>query len=417
MKSLSLSKDIIRQYCEALDSLRTGSTSAPVALPVLSAENPLHPLGEQITALQSHMLQQQDEAERLRLIITHISSRHLITDVLDEIFEAFRQIIPYDRIGCALLSDDGTKARALWSRSNYEGPDSLPEGYTEKLAGSSLQTILETGQPRIINDLQAYLEEHPASASTRLILESGIRSSLTCPLVADHQPVGFLFFSSREKHCYSHAHQRLFRQIAEQVSLTLGKSRLYQQVNALYEELLQAQLQLREKATHDHLTGIWNRGAIIEYLGKQIHQCDRSNDDLSVIMIDVDHFKSINDRFGHPVGDAVLKMVARGISSDLRGNDCVGRFGGEEFLVTCIGASGTAALGIAERICEVIGNMAFMFQGQPVSITISAGVACRDNQDREPLDSLLYRADEMLYQAKDQGRNTVCLDQRKTKDP
>ncbi len=171
-------------------------------------------------------------------------------------------------------------------------------------------------------------------------------------------------------------------------------------------------MQLREQATHDHLTGIWNRGAIIEHLGKQIPQCDRSNDSLSVIMIDVDHFKAINDRFGHPVGDAVLKMVARGISNGLRGNDCVGRFGGEEFLVTCNGANGSSALGIAERICEIIANMSFMFQGQSVSITLSAGVACRDNQDREPLDSLLCRADEMLYQAKRQGRNTVCLDQR-----
>jgi hypothetical protein len=111
-----------------------------------------------------------------------VNSGLLLDQVLDYVFESFDPIIPYDRIGVTLLEDDGNVARAHWARSRAS-KIRLKNGYSAPMAGSSLRAIIETGEPRILNDLEAYLREHPGSVSTRTIVSEGMRSSLTCPLM------------------------------------------------------------------------------------------------------------------------------------------------------------------------------------------------------------------------------------------
>jgi len=115
------------------------------------------------------------------------------------------------------------------------------------MAGSSLERVLATGEPRILDDLEAYLAAHPRSESTRLIVAEGVRSSLTCPLVANGKPVGFLFFSSRERGTYRRAHVELFMEIAGQLALIVEKSRLYE----LLLELDQVKNRFLGMAAHD----------------------------------------------------------------------------------------------------------------------------------------------------------------------
>lgn len=147
----------------------------------------------------------------------------LLEDVLNDIFDGFRAVIPYDRIGFALIDEGNVTAR--WARSDFERVE-LFVGYSLPLENTTLGSILEAKKPRIINDLVAYLEERPDSESTRLLIDEGVRSSLTCPLFVEGQPVGFLFFSSDEVGTYSDVHTATFERIAGQIAAVIEKGRL-----------------------------------------------------------------------------------------------------------------------------------------------------------------------------------------------
>src|SRR5512140_1984315 len=156
--------------------------SFDVRLP-LEAQNGLGELSLALCSMAESVGRRIDEAARLSDLAQKVNAGLMLGDVLGHVFASFRSVIPYERIGFSVLDEDRSHVRAVWARS-LAGPTRLPPGYHARLSGSSLQKILETGRPRILNDLPAYLEDHPGSESTRLILAEGIRSSLTCPLVA-----------------------------------------------------------------------------------------------------------------------------------------------------------------------------------------------------------------------------------------
>jgi len=192
-------------------------------------EDQVAQLGKALVDLRQTLEKRFSELTTLCKITEQINAGVVLDDVLNQVYETFQPIIPYDRIGLSLLENEGRQVRARWVRS--ESPAThLPIGYEAPLEGSSLQQIIDSGRPRILNDLEAYLEAHPQSHSTRLIVKEGVRSSLTCPLVAKGKPIGFLFFSSRERETYKDVHVGVFNQIAGQLSVIIEKGRLYQQL-------------------------------------------------------------------------------------------------------------------------------------------------------------------------------------------
>lgn len=158
-------------------------------------------------------------------------------------------------------------------------------------------------------------------------------------------------------------------------------------------------------AVRDELTGLYNRRFLLEFLGRETARTLRSGGAYSVCLIDIDHFKSINDSFGHAAGDSVLKHFAATTGADMRGADVLGRLGGEEFLVVLPNTDIQGAVNSAERIRRAV--EASTFPGLPAGrkVTVTAGVA-RSTANENP-SALLARADRALYQGKDAGRNTI----------
>jgi two-component system, cell cycle response regulator len=174
----------------------------------------------------------------------------------------------------------------------------------------------------------------------------------------------------------------------------------------LNAELIEAQIRLEVQAHTDALTGLPNRRAIVDLLEKELQRSRREHTALAVGMIDIDHFKRVNDEYGHASGDAVLCELARRMRSALRPYDDVGRFGGEEFLVVVPGVSTSELRELLERLREVVHEAPFTADGRGLAVTVSLGGA---EHSGESMDALIARADDALYVAKARGRDLVVL--------
>lgn len=205
-------------------------------------------LGAALQELAHSLDQRLLETEQLGRITTQINQGLLLDEILDGVFDSFHGVIPYNRIGFSLVGDEGKSVVARWARTDLEEMY-LGAGFRAPLEGSSLHRILATGEPRIINDLESYLESKPDSQSTRLIVAEGLRSSLTCPLIVNGQPVGFMFFSSSSPNRYSSDHVSVFRSIAAQLSVIVEKGRLASDLDAKKQEVEQQNQDLRRLDT------------------------------------------------------------------------------------------------------------------------------------------------------------------------
>lgn len=396
-----MSDERIARYREAIEALRQGRFD--VTIPD-GGEGETGRLGAALAALAAALKRRSERASALNRITQRINEGLILEDVLDLVYDSFFTLIPYDRIGLALLEDEGRVVRARWARSEAS-EIRLPLGYSAPLAGSSLEDVLRTGRPRILNDLEAYLAAHPSSESTRLIVAEGMRASLTCPLVVKGEPAGFLFFSCIRPGVYTEIHQQLFLQIAGQLAMILEKGRLYREMLRLNERLQETMDSLERLATRDSLTGLWNRHSILELLQRELARSRRERHALAAVMLDIDHFKPINDRIGHLAGDEVLREVTRRVAATLRAADVFGRLGGEEFLVILSPGDRQTALEVMERARLACGSTPIEVGDRKLAVTISLGAAVVEPGRTSDPSEVLRTADRALYRAKEGGRN------------
>jgi len=184
---------------------------------------------------------------------------------------------------------------------------------------------------------------------------------------------------------------------------------LEERVAVQARDLEDCYVQLEELTQIDELTQILNRQAVIERLEREVSRASRYRSTLSVVLVNLDRFRSINDTHGHPIGDSVLRKAAEILKQSIRNSDCVGRYEGEEFLILLPGISGEDAIHTAERLRRDIESAQFSLGPQTaLQLTISAGLAEYQPQTDTP-NSLLTRADRALYTAKEGGRNRVCM--------
>jgi diguanylate cyclase (GGDEF)-like protein len=171
--------------------------------------------------------------------------------------------------------------------------------------------------------------------------------------------------------------------------------------------------EMRRLASYDSLTGLLSRHAFFDNANNYVSLARREKKSFSVLIIDLDHFKLINDRYGHPAGDAVLKLFADVVNSVARRSDIIGRLGGEEFAVVLPSTRSSEALEFAERLHHAINQAVLKFKGSAIRYSVSIGLAEFDKDSGDTIDDLLARADLALYQAKQGGRNqTATFDPR-----
>jgi len=227
----------------------------------------------------------------------------------------------------------------------------------------------------------------------RLAESYGLSNTLAMPLVADDQILGALVLSRRQRREWTTADRRLLSWASAELSAALARAFAF--------ELAENQ------ANIDALTGLPNRRYLEELLAS-VGPRRRAIDQLGALMIDLDHFKQLNDRHGHATGDRVLRAVAERISNAVRAEDTPARYGGEEFAVVLRRATSDQAVEIAERIRAAIEDIPPSELGIADRITVSVGVAVAAVRAGE-VPILLAAADEALYAAKRQGRNRVVL--------
>lgn len=249
------------------------------------------------------------------------------------------------------------------------------------------------------------------SPHTQIVMVTGFDNIDPVEIEARVPPPDRLLYLQKPFHPYE------IRQFASTLAARWKAEKMTQALNQNLEsmveirtaELRKAYKQLEYQASHDSLTELLNRRAIFDVLRREISRINRTNNPITVILADIDHFKSINDTYGHSMGDAVLVETAKRLTECVRPYDSVGRIGGEEFLVVLPECNSEDGSVVAERIRASIARDLFIIPGQTLSITTSIGLATASpSQTIEP-DSLITAADQALYRAKRGGRNKITI--------
>jgi len=277
-----------------------------------------------------------------------------------------------------------------------------------RAATGEMKKLLQTEVPQLAVDetsligwailhMQYRLAIDVTQVSTRrrhnLLPDTG--SELALPLITHGSVIGAISVQTRKLNAFEPAAITIFQTMAAQLSNAIANAKLYQEVEQL--------------AILDSLLGIYNRRHWFELTSREFYRAVRYQKPLSLILLDIDHFKQVNDIHGHPLGDVVLRSLSRICEKNVRTADLVGRYGGEEFLVAMPETNAVEAVQIAERLRLATEEMRVASKNEDVQVTISLGVATLMAEIDTNLDQLVKRADEALYQAKNSGRNRVVL--------
>jgi len=259
-----------------------------------------------------------------------------------------------------------------------------------------IQNALDKGRVSLVlMDIQMpgksgmeWLAEIVEKQTAPVVMLSGAGSEEIAVQSLQEGAVGYLAKSSLSK-----------ENLVKTVDGALAKWRQIQQAKADQEKL-------ERLANLDSLTGLYNRRVILHRLNERIKYVRRYGEELSLIMLDIDHFKKVNDQYGHLIGDGVLEEIAVLVQRNIRGTDDVGRYGGEEFIIILLKTGLSSAVDVAERVRKTIEAVEMKdSEGNVFSVTVSEGVSSYKRAEDER--SLISRADDALYRAKENGRNRV----------
>jgi len=331
-------------------------------------------------------------ARRLALvneISTAINQPMELNAVLQAAVDGLVRAMNLSQAGLALFDENRQRLVVV---ADHTAPGGMPAvGIELQLEGNlSMDRILSTRRSLAIFDAQ----HDPLLESVRPVMKKrGVQSMLLVPIVIRGEVVGTIGCDALDQpRHFSEGEIDLAETIANLTAVRIEQARLFTQTQQL--------------AITDALTGLYNRRGLFELGHREVERALRFQRPLAAVMIDIDHFKRVNDRYGHAAGDEVLRVLADRMRSNVREIDIVGRYGGEEFVILLPENSLKVALQVAERVRQGIVDSPIPFEGRWIKITVSLGVAAASQETRD-LAALIEKADRALYGAKRSGRDRV----------
>ncbi|OGW61119.1 MAG: hypothetical protein A2V83_10470 [Nitrospirae bacterium RBG_16_64_22] len=314
-----------------------------------------------------------------------------VDQVLNELLGKVGGLIPYDSAWVVLIDPASSERGMVRAAAGMADPERVVGQAVDARAGV-FGLMMENKHPVLLSRLEGKAGQGPF-ASLGGTADAALRSFLGVPFVLQERVLGFLLFGSFTADRLNGFHQSVGGLLAKQVAYQIDNAELHKRIE--------------QQAVTDPLTGLLNRRRFDEKIEEEMERLARAGGPLSLGLLDIDHFKRINDTFGHPVGDVVLKIVAQAILEQVRAVDAVARYGGEEFALLLVETDAPGARKTMDRIRMSIEKGQYMLDGREVPVTVSLGfTTCAEG--RAGADELMGEADRALYHAKETGRNRVC---------
>ena len=337
-------------------------------------------------AVEHRLQQQNDELETLRQVAAVIGSSLDLEETVRRILEQTQRIIPYDTATVQILEDNHLRIIGGFGFQDLGQGMKLRFPYPE--AGSLSTEAIDSGEPCMSVDVT---QDFPAFVQPEG--NAMIYSWIGIPLIRRGEVIGLMAADSTRRDAYDESHLRLAATIADHISVALENAQLHDRTYQM--------------AMSDELTRTGSRRRF-QVEGRLLYEsAQRSKHPIGALMVDIDRFKDVNDRFGHRVGDRVLRRIADACREELRGSDLIARYGGEEFVVLLPEAGDQDGWAAGERMRTRIEELRHEELDRPV--TVSIGVACEIPRTASGFDAMIQRADSALYRAKASGRNRVVL--------
>jgi diguanylate cyclase (GGDEF)-like protein/PAS domain S-box-containing protein len=338
-------------------------------------------------SIETEVLDYTRQLETLFNVGTVVNQTLNLNELLDSVLDRVLKVMDVEAGGIFLLDKESGELNLMSYRGvseefvkKVEGLR-IGEGFTGKAALSK--------KPFIVEDIDS------DSRLTRMgVKEEGLQLFAAVPVVAKDRMLGVIGVGSYQPRKFGDRELRLLNIIASQIGMAVENAQLYEQA--------------LELAFTDGLTGLYNRRYLMEQIEREFSRVERSGGFISLMMIDLDGLKIINDRFGHHEGDVVLKGLASIIRSQTRASDIAARWGGDEFMLLTVNSTGKGTRQISERIRSQVEKYRRKIEGVEVTITISIGIASYPGHASD-VTQLLQRVDEAMYCAKRGGGNQLCV--------
>ncbi len=334
--------------------------------------------------------EQRQLAEAFREIGAVLNTTLDFNNVLDLLLEQVGRIVHYDVAHILLMEDNHLQVarRRAYEQAGSLSTIGLGSLSVDPAHSPWLAQMISSAEPLIVSDIRS----DPKWAD-RVDSDPSVGSWAGVPILINGEVIACFSLVKFEPGYYHAEHAGLLTVFGGQAALALQNARLFSEIQML--------------AITDDLTGIFNRRHFFELGEREFNRAQRFSRPLSVLMLDLDHFKLVNDNYGHAVGDQVLRVIAERFKSNVRDVDVLGRYGGEEFTILLPETGISEAKGLSERLREIIAKTPVPTSAGSLRITVSLGVASLDSK-AQSLAELIECADQAMYAAKKRGRNFVC---------